>query len=313
MASVDEQDTLRLERVAERLDPQGQDGYVRGREWSTRERREPVAPPTLLEHLPPDPQRHRVRHRLPLCVAGWGVAGAAGDGAAGPLVQRLRAAGRGDTAAVGADVELEPNQALLRATKLLRRIVVRPISDARLALACARTARAEAAAPIETLAWERAVTGIEEDVIHYGKKVGTRRKRSDAVFRMILQASDPDKYGRAGAVLRARIEQELRPKIEQEVREEMARTRRRGAPAAGYDDEPWRQRPMRGAALRDELEQKLEAIGRRLRARDGEGGGEGGEAGAQPMRPGLTHRPGAQAPAPAAAAAGLDSARGGGG
>ena len=83
-------------------------------------------------------------------------------------------------------------------------------------------ARSKAGAVIELLAWERGVTGIEEEVIHHGKVVGTRRKRSEAVFRMILQASDPEKYGRQGEVMRARIEKELRPKIEAEVRAEMA-------------------------------------------------------------------------------------------
>jgi hypothetical protein len=83
-------------------------------------------------------------------------------------------------------------------------------------------ARSKSSGQIEILAWERGVTGIEEEVIHYGKVVGVRRKRSDAVFRMILQASDPDKYGRQGAAMRARIESELRPRIEAEVRAEIA-------------------------------------------------------------------------------------------
>jgi hypothetical protein len=82
-------------------------------------------------------------------------------------------------------------------------------------------ALAKASSQIETLAWERGVTGIEEEVIHYGKVVGKRRKRSDAVFRMILQASNPDKYGRAGAALRARIEAQLRPEIEARIRAEI--------------------------------------------------------------------------------------------
>lgn len=59
-------------------------------------------------------------------------------------------------------------------------------------------ALAKAAGNIEILAWERAVTGIEEDVIAYGKKVGTRRKRSDAIFKLILQASNRKKYGAIG-------------------------------------------------------------------------------------------------------------------
>lgn len=84
-------------------------------------------------------------------------------------------------------------------------------------------ARSKCAGVIELLAWERGVTGIEEEVIHHGKVVGTRRKRSDAVFRMILQASGPEKYGRQGEVMRARIEKELRSRIEAEVRAQIER------------------------------------------------------------------------------------------
>jgi hypothetical protein len=85
-------------------------------------------------------------------------------------------------------------------------------------------ALAMASANIDMLAWERGVTGIEEPVIHYGKQVGTRIKRSDSIFRMILMASNPGKYGRMGAVKgrlapkeRAQIEQEMRREIEQEM------------------------------------------------------------------------------------------------
>lgn len=64
------------------------------------------------------------------------------------------------------------------------------------------TAIDKAAAQIELLAWERGVTGIEEPVYHYGKFSHMRVKRSDAIFRMILMASDKEKYGRMGAVAR---------------------------------------------------------------------------------------------------------------
>ena len=78
-----------------------------------------------------------------------------------------------------------------------------------------------AASRIEPLAWERAVTGIEEPVIHYGKVVGTRIKRSDAIFRMLLMASNPKKYGRMGAVKQKAIEREVRARVEAEVRAEV--------------------------------------------------------------------------------------------
>jgi hypothetical protein len=77
-------------------------------------------------------------------------------------------------------------------------------------------------------------------------------ERSDAVFRLILMASDPEKYGQAGAVLRARIEKELRPKIEAEVREELA--------AKGMGPRT----PAQGAKLRRELDQMLSDLNRRM-------------------------------------------------
>lgn len=61
-----------------------------------------------------------------------------------------------------------------------------------------RAALARASDGIELLAWERGVTGIEEPVWSYGKLVGTRLRRSDAIFRMLMIAADPDKYGRMG-------------------------------------------------------------------------------------------------------------------
>ncbi len=57
-----------------------------------------------------------------------------------------------------------------------------------------------AGSEIETLAWQRGVEGIEEPVYYYGKFSHMRRKRSDAIFRMILIASNRRKYGRMGAV-----------------------------------------------------------------------------------------------------------------
>ena len=97
-------------------------------------------------------------------------------------------------------------------------------------------ARSKSTGKIELLAWERGVTGIEEEVIHHGKVVGTRRKRSDSVFRLILQASDPEKYGRQGEAMRARIEKTLRARIEAEVRAEIAAERAKAPDAEAIFD-----------------------------------------------------------------------------
>lgn len=103
-----------------------------------------------------------------------------------------------------------------------------------------------AAAVIEVLAWQRAVTGIEEPVFAYGKQVGMRIKRSDAIFRMLMIASDPAKYGRMG-----KVAQQAQGKGHGIVA---------GPGAAGSG----KRRPMRGDALRRKLEEKLSEINRRL-------------------------------------------------
>ncbi len=96
--------------------------------------------------------------------------------------------------------------------------------DAVFAKAC-ETALHMAASHIETLAWERGVTGIEEPVWHHGKRVGTRLKRSDAIFRLLLIASNRKKYGRLGAVGRKALVKAERKRIEREIRAGIAAER----------------------------------------------------------------------------------------
>jgi hypothetical protein len=119
--------------------------------------------------------------------------------------------------------------------------------DQRFASLCA-AAIDRASSHIETLAWERAVVGIEEPVIHYGKVVGTRVKRSDSIFRMLLMGSNRAKYGRMGAVDRKQVERELRAKVEEEVRGRML-------PRVASDEE-----------VREALTKALAAHGIRVRA-----------------------------------------------
>jgi hypothetical protein len=84
-------------------------------------------------------------------------------------------------------------------------------------------ALAEAKKPLGTLAWERGVVGVPETIIRDGKVFQTKVKPSDSIFRMLLQASDPKKYGRPsrGGATRKQIEAKLRKKIEKEVRAEI--------------------------------------------------------------------------------------------
>jgi len=82
------------------------------------------------------------------------------------------------------------------------------------------TARASAGRPIETLAWQRAVEGAPETIIRKGEVVQIKVKPSDSLMRMILQASNPKKYGRMsrGGASRRQIEKKLRKEIEAEAR-----------------------------------------------------------------------------------------------
>ena len=120
-------------------------------------------------------------------------------------------------------------------------------------------AKSKAAGAIDTLAWERGVTGVAEPVYHYGKFSHVRVKRSDAIFRMIMMAADPDKYGRLGGgglrpealdKLKEAIRAELRPEIEAEFRENPPRMSR-----------------AKAMELRKAIEAKLDALEAKLRAR----------------------------------------------
>jgi hypothetical protein len=89
-------------------------------------------------------------------------------------------------------------------------------------------ARATAAQPLETLAWQRATEGAPETIIRNGEVVQIKVKPSDALMRLLLQASNPKKYGRlsSGGASRRQIEKEVRERIEAEVRAEVEETLR---------------------------------------------------------------------------------------
>lgn len=91
--------------------------------------------------------------------------------------------------------------------------------DADFARLC-EIARSQASQPLETLAWQRATEGAPEKTIRNGEVVQIKVKPSDAMMRLLLQASNPKKYGRLsrGGPTRKQIERKLRSKIEAEVR-----------------------------------------------------------------------------------------------
>jgi hypothetical protein len=80
-----------------------------------------------------------------------------------------------------------------------------------------RLALAMASTPLELTAYERAVVGVEEDVIRGGKVVGTRIRRSDYMLRVMLQGSNPKKYGARPGFTRKRLLKFERKQIEREI------------------------------------------------------------------------------------------------
>jgi hypothetical protein len=89
-------------------------------------------------------------------------------------------------------------------------------------------ARAKAARPLETLAWQRATEGTPETIIRGGEILQVKMKPSDSLMAMLLRASNPKKFGRLsrGGATRGQIERKLRKEIEAQVRAELARERR---------------------------------------------------------------------------------------
>jgi len=78
--------------------------------------------------------------------------------------------------------------------------------------------------PVELTAWERAVSGIEEQVV-VGGRIVTRVKRSDSLQRLLLQGANPKKYGARPGFTRKRMLKAERKQMEREVRAEIASRR----------------------------------------------------------------------------------------
>jgi hypothetical protein len=60
-----------------------------------------------------------------------------------------------------------------------------------------KLARSMATLPLDLVAWERGVVGVEEPVYAYGKFSHMRLRRSDMVLRKLLEAEHPKRYMRA--------------------------------------------------------------------------------------------------------------------
>jgi hypothetical protein len=75
--------------------------------------------------------------------------------------------------------------------------------------------------PAELTAWSRAVEGVEQEFA-CGGQVHVRRRYSDGLLRLILQGSNPKKYGPHPGFKRNRILKHERKQMEREIRAEIA-------------------------------------------------------------------------------------------
>jgi hypothetical protein len=83
-----------------------------------------------------------------------------------------------------------------------------------------RTALAMSATPVEMIAWRRAVVGVEQEFA-CGGQVHVRRRYSDHLLRLLLQGSNPRKFGPNPGFTRKRIRRHERKEMEREIRHEV--------------------------------------------------------------------------------------------
>lgn len=77
-----------------------------------------------------------------------------------------------------------------------------------------------AGTPLELTAWQRAVEGVEE-AFACGGKVHTRRRYSEGLLRLLLQASNPKKYGPRPGFSRKRLMKHEKKRMAREIRAEL--------------------------------------------------------------------------------------------
>ena len=90
--------------------------------------------------------------------------------------------------------------------------------DAAFAEYC-RLALRMAAVPIELTAWQRAVEGVEQEFA-CGGQIHVRRRYDPGLLRLLLQGSNPKKYGPRPGFTRKRLMRHERKQLEREVRAE---------------------------------------------------------------------------------------------
>jgi AcrR family transcriptional regulator len=108
-----------------------------------------------------------------------------------------------------------------------------------------RVALRMAATPIELTAWQRAVEGVEQEFA-CGGQIHVRRRYDAGLLRLLLQGSNPKKYGARPGFKRKRLYRHEKKQMEKEVRSEIASRQ------PTFDDAMF------------ELENKLDALDKRL-------------------------------------------------
>jgi hypothetical protein len=96
-------------------------------------------------------------------------------------------------------------------------------SDPRFAEHCAVALKMRAA-PVELTAWQRAVEGVEQEFA-CGGQVHVRRRYSDGLLRLLLQGSNPKKYGARPGFKRKRLLRHEKKQMRREIEAEIAAKR----------------------------------------------------------------------------------------
>lgn len=100
-----------------------------------------------------------------------------------------------------------------------RTVYNRQSDDSEFVRLCALAA-STSATPVELTAWERGVVGVEERFA-CGGKVETRMRRSDHILKLLLQGSNPKKYGARPGFGRKRILKRERKEMRREIEAEL--------------------------------------------------------------------------------------------
>ncbi|HTU11180.1 MAG TPA: hypothetical protein VMG08_09815 [Allosphingosinicella sp.] len=107
-------------------------------------------------------------------------------------------------------------------------------SDPRFAAHC-RAALRMSATPLELSAWTRAVEGVEREFA-CGGQVYTRRLYSDSLLRLLLQGSNPKKYGARPGFSRKRMATAERKYLRREIEAELRYGTGKGAPERSFPE-----------------------------------------------------------------------------